>query len=235
MNAQKRKIIVLLGCVAVIAYSSWALLVDFNYSISNIVRFLRHDGHRQEILSEAEVYRDILEIQKIIPPESRIQFSSPKLNYKTVAMRYYLYPMEVSRDWQYFVDVDDYNKDFLESQDVPSRRFTNGTVYALPGNFFWEGAEKFRSPPMGVAALVFLLTVLMKTVAGLLILRGMNKDDRPVNIVGNLSLSYLLGELLLTSALWLYLILGGIFAKESQQVLCLQQEFVFVRLIFAIS
>jgi len=49
--------------------------------------------------------------KQIIPPGSPIQISSPQWDLTAVILRYVLYPLEITEEWGYLIDIDNFQKD----------------------------------------------------------------------------------------------------------------------------
>ena len=98
--------------------------------------FFKNSGSYSQELYEYSFYKSTADVRKVVPPDARIQLSLSELDIDYTAMRYYLYPIQISNYWDYFLD---FTGTFKSKENIQLERrpvYKNAFIYARPGNLF---------------------------------------------------------------------------------------------------
>ena len=153
-------------------------------------------------------------IRKVLPPEAVIELSHPELSMATVSLRYLIYPIRIAKEGGFLL----YQKG---DQPIPPldwdgyRISDEYSIYAKPGHAFVARPIPFPSYRIEKAILWVFFFGLINLLAGNFCLRLLCLEPRDLGLMFFGALSYLLGYLLLTGLLWVFLLLGGLLTRTT--------------------
>ena len=154
------------------------------------------------------IYLSALAAKSVIPDGAPVEVSPLRLNVYRLAAKYLLSPLKLSKDWGFFIDFDN-------SVAYP---YPTWDVYALPTGvkiFTKPGYEillepKFVKPYSPLKILIIFLAVIALNLGfGALLLHLLSLYKVGQGMMWFWGTSYIIGMLLFTIFLWVFLLLGG--------------------------
>ena len=193
--------LILLTCLQTFAFI-------FLQSFLTIKIFSIHKGRPNSIRQKYYSYASSIEAKKYIPPHSKIQISPNKLSIEKIARRYFLYPLEISKQWSYFIDFD---HNFKETSKSLSKYQTySGTlIYSQPNHKLLSKNNSPKEYSTIRALLIFTAITLFQIYCGFLILKICSINHTQLGASWHISTSYLLGVLYVNILLWVFLLFKG--------------------------
>ncbi len=197
----------------------------FTEAVHHLETFFHTHGDYDQLRRTFPIFDSALEAKGMIPADAAIDFSPAQWNLYRVSARYSLYPHETSKNWRYFID---FSKNFNPDPGWKSYILSTGVlVFAKAGNEIQR--NKSSLPPTYPTAqnfFIFMFMVIYQCWLGSYVLKWL-KISRSENPCWYWGTSYLLGFLVLTLLLWIFLLVGGEMTKESMTVLCVIVGFLF--------
>ncbi len=203
-----RKVLLKYAFAAVFAST---LLMQFNVilqrSSGEIKDFLRAKGDYAQLRNSYKTFAITTEAKKIIHPKSPVSISYSSSGIENVGARYNLYPLKLSKDWTYLIDLDHFVKDqrvFPKRKELSRRVF----VYTHKGLPFLPEKKTAPGPSLSKKLLIFFSTVIFQILLGILILYLLNIPHKTTGYIWMATTGYLAGFCVFTALLWVLLILG---------------------------
>jgi hypothetical protein len=181
----------------------WSISTD---AYQSFVHFQQAQGRYHKLRTTIPIWEKALRAKAMIPPGAAVQTSFQGLSLEQVAVRYILYPLQISKDWDYFIDF----HSSISTADPSWQSYSltdNITIFAKAGQ------SPLLSYPMQTIPSrnplpVFLSVLLWTTANGFLTLRCIHIPIFPMDRIWYLAASYATGFLLTTGVLWIALLLG---------------------------
>lgn len=181
---------------------------------SSVAEFYDAKGNMQYLRLRDPINYAAHQAKSIIPENAKVDLSPRDWVFARCQARYFLYPFELNKDWDFFIDYDQSIKD-PPSNWKSVKLFRNIIIYAKPGFEFLKDSkdESIRSYPTGPIVFTFIWVSLFYVLIGIAVLSLIKIPYDPEQRHWFLSTSYLAGFVCLTSFTLGYLILGGAFEK----------------------
>ena len=186
-------------------------LMQFNAILKRsgheIGRFLRAKGDYARLRNSYTTFAATTEAKKIIHPLSPVAISHSPSGIENVAARYNLYPLKLSENWTYLIDL---NHFVADQTSFPKRKKLSGNVfvYTQEGLPFLPWKKAVAAPSLPKKLLIFSYTVILQTILGMLILYLLNIPRKTPGAIWMASTGYLAGFCVFTASLWILLIFG---------------------------
>ena len=182
---------------------------------STVEDFSQAKGNMQYLRLMDPVNYAVFKAKTIIPENAKVDLSPKNWVFTRCTARYALYPFELNKDWDFFIDYDQSITN--PPPDWKSLKlFRNIVIYAKPGFEFLKTSkeEPISLYPGGTIVLTFLWISAFYVLTGIAVLSAIKIPYYPERRHWFLSTSYLVGFVCLTCAVWVYLLLGGAFEKS---------------------
>ncbi len=154
------------------------------------------------------VYSSALEAKAVIPDDAPVEISPAKLNIYRLAAKYLLYPIKLSKDWFFFIDFDNTIPYPYPTWDVYELS-TGVKIFAKPGHEFLLEPNSIKPYSPFKIFIIFLAVVALNLGFGALLLHLLGLHRVGQGMMWFWGTSYIIGMILFTIFLWLFLLLGG--------------------------
>ena len=154
------------------------------------------------------LYLSVLSAKAVIPEDSPIEIAPFGFNIYRLAARYLLSPLPISKDWVYFIDFDhsvEYPYPTWQIYDLP----TGVRIFAKPGYEILADPKSIVPYSPLKISMIFLAVVILNLGFGVLLLHLLNYYKVSQKMFWVWGASHIVGMLLFTIFLWLFLLLGG--------------------------
>jgi len=186
-------------------------LMQFNAILQrsgdDIEKFLRAKGDYTQLRNSHTTFAATTEAKKIIHPLSPVGISYLPSGIENVAARYNLYPLKLSENWSYLIDL---NHSVVDQTSLPNRKkLSSGVfIYAQEGLPLLPKKKGAAGLSLPKKLLIFFSAVILQTILGILILCLLNIPRKTMGNFWMVTTGYLTGFCVFTASLWILLILG---------------------------
>lgn len=203
--------------------TSFKLNNNLRIAYGTVASFCHARGNFQALRLSDPINYASYKVRSAITPESKVDMSPQEYNMLRVTARYALYPLELNKNWDYFIDFD-------QGISAPSEEWKrqeilpNILLYAKKGAEFTlpsDASLNLKGYPQTYIFLTFLGITIFYVIVGIAILALIKIPCLPGERFWYLSTSYLLGFVSITTVVWGYLILGGPFERMPVSLICL--------------
>ncbi|MCK5215496.1 MAG: hypothetical protein KAR05_09095 [Candidatus Omnitrophica bacterium] len=154
------------------------------------------------------IYLSALEAKMVIPDGEPINITPSGFSLYRMIIGYIMHPLQISRDWNYFIDFENSYKNPPQGCSVYS--LGSGVhIYVKPGYGLISEAESQRPYSAIKVIAVFFAVTSLSMGAAILMLRVLEATNARSQEVWFWGASYIIGFLFLTIVVWLFLLLGG--------------------------
>lgn len=164
----------------------------------------------ERVRTRNRVFASLLEAKTILPEGALIK--KPNIVFSGVGLytrtRYILYPRLITENWSHFIDFENSINEIPNGWQRHILR-TGTNIYAKPGYGFITEPPTPTTSPLLKTVVVFLIAALLNTLTGLAVLSLLKIFFKENGVLWYLSTAYLIGFIVITTIIGLYLLCGG--------------------------
>ena len=186
------------------------LVRQFNAIISlssgDIKKFFAAKGHYSKLRNSYTTFALTAKAKKAIDPRFPVTISYSSLGVENVGARYSLYPLKLNDNGVYLIDLARSVKD--TSAFAKKKKLSSDVFIFTDEHHSFLPEKKVPYPSLFKMLLVFFSSVIFHIVIGMLFLCFLRFPLKKEDAVWTVTISYLAGFCILTTSLWLLLLLG---------------------------